>query len=194
MATTWSFAIPRVYEVALAEEGINGPMDVQGMSKQEAIDTQRRISERVGTESARRLPLGHGAYDPKDYRTDANRQAISSWLYRFFAGEFEQVQISLPLHRGEAKTGAELTAKIVTKAELDTSLAYLRWVHQDWFDVIHDYFQYEQDDVATMGRRQRRRRSMATVSKHTGWDRRAVSEKIDRGLDVLIDYHWKDVR
>ena len=183
--------IPRAYQAALDKRGIGEQRQRDALTQQQTTQAIREIKEEVGEGNARRLPLGKGATAIKDYRTEANRVALGSWLYRFFAGEFEQVQISLPLHRGDSRTGAELSPKLITKAELDTALAYLQLVHRDWYDVIERYYQYA--DIADPGQRIRPKRSMASVAKECYHSRRAVSQMIELGLNMLITYLWQDV-
>ena len=184
-------SLPKRYRDVLAQEGIASQRDADKLPMEEVTRVIRVVQEKVGDGNARRLPLGRGAYESRDYCTEANRIAVGSWLLRYFAGEFDEVQISLPLHRGESMTGAELAPKLVTKAEMDTALAHLRFVHQDWFDVLHDYFRYQ--DSTDPAQRVRPRRTMHQVGKRLGHSRRAVSEMIPRALNVLISYLWRDV-
>lgn len=119
-------------------------------------------------------PIGHSAARGQDQRTPANRDALGTCLYAYYAGDLgEQIN-----KRSNSATGRELAAKMVTRLELASALEWLYRHHRDWLVLIE--------------LRYARRWSYAKVALAAHKAKETVTKEIERGLDVMVERIWAD--
>src|SRR5579885_319847 len=122
-------------------------------------------------------PLGRGAAAHQDHRTQANRDALAYCLRLYFDGSLGNT-MTKSMRRGQARTGPELTGQFVSLLELGSALAELAHQRADLVVLL--------EAVYAHGRTRRAVAEVLHLSPTT------VSQKVEEGLNRLIDVIWRD--
>ena len=117
-------------------------------------------------------PLGHAARVDEDPRTKANRDAVAGVLRLYFENALVR---SINSHE-DAAIGLALTDRMVSQLELGEALAWLNFERLDLSILL--LFKYR--DGWTDGQ----------IAQRLHMGRGGVSDKINAGLDYLIQRIW----